>query len=168
MLPIGSYALRSQDEDDLLTFAWQYPDQFRQAILYETYQSTANLEWARQELANWGWSKPTIENYLLQDTVGNIVRGEWLPEPLEDYWRAYFGGTGEMIGTLSGLASKIGAQTLSDKLEMIGLAGSLVTSQMDVGEPYSPQWFAKNLVRMTPMMLALIEIGLATGGVGAT
>lgn len=168
MLPTGSYSLRAQEKDDLMTFAWQYPDQFRQAMLYETYQSPSNLEWGRQELASWGWSQTAIEDYLLQDKVGMIVRGEWLPEPLEDYWRAYYGGSGEMIGTLSGLAKKAGAQTLADKLEMIGLAGSLVTLQMDVGQPYSPQWVAKNLVRAAPMMMALIILGRATGGVGAT
>lgn len=166
-VPLGSYSLRAQEEDAIRTFAFYKPDMFRQALLYETYQSENGLEWARNELKSWGWDDSVIENYLLRDTIGNIVRGEWLPEPLEDYWRAFYGGTGEMLGALANLAPKIGIGVLSEELEMIGLAGSLVTLQMDVGKPYSAGWFGKNLMRMTPMMLALMEVGLLTGGVGA-
>lgn len=166
-LPLGSYSLRAQSHEDIMRF-FAHGDYmvFKEAVLFESYQP-GGLEWARELLLSVGHDQAEVERMLHRDTLSNILTGDWLPEPVEDYWRAIIAGSGEIVGSLSGLAHRIGAQSLGETLEIAGLGARLISYEMTPGEPYSAEWFGENLARMAPVMGLLIVIGFATGGVGS-
>lgn len=164
--PVGSYSVVGQTIDDLRQLAWDDPELLRQAFLYEG-RSPETEQLLREVYGNDArMTTAYMADFFLDNLGGRFVRGEWLPDAVEDYWRLYWGGTGDLVASLSGTFDRLGSDSLSKTLTNIGLEGKLIAYDVNMGERGSPEWYAKNLARMTPMMLAIVEMALL-GGAGA-
>ncbi len=161
-MPLGSYALSAQPVEAIAAFAKSDFDAFRQAALFEGRNEKMEALFRQS-----GWSEKQIDDFYQDNIPGRFVKGEWLPDALEDYWKLYWGGTGDMVGALAGAADRLGVDGVAEAMKQIGLEGRLITIDVSMGEPDSPEWYAKNITRMVPMMLAIIDAGWATGGGGA-
>ena len=161
-MPLGSYVLSAQPNEAISAFAKSDFDGLRQAMLFE-----GRNEKTEALLRDSGWTEKAINDFFLDNAPGKFVKGEWLPDALEDYWKLYWGGTGDMVGALAGAADRLGADGVADAMKQIGLEGRLITIDVEMGKPDSPEWYAKNITRMLPMMLAIIDAGWATGGGGS-
>ena len=93
-----------------------------------------------------------------------FVRGDWLPGPLEDYWKLYGVGVADLILGVAGLVDRMGADSFGNTLKNIGMQAQIVAVPVDYGKVNSPIWYAKNLMRMVPFILSIIDTALIAGG----
>ena len=165
-MPLGSYSITWQPLENVRKYASEDFEQFRQAVMFEGRSPETE---ALLKRVYPGIDENYLEKFFLEDSIAyKFVRGEWLPDALEDYWKLFWGGTGELAGSLAGAAERIGNEGLADSLREIGRGGQVIAGDVFMGEPDTPEWYAKNLTRMVPMILALIDTALITaGGSGA-
>ena len=101
-----------------------------------------------------------------------FVRGEWLPDTLEDYWNAAGQGLLQLGATTGGLGEWVGKKVgwegledISSKLTQYSLEGVQELGGEEIyGEPGTPSYYSKRAVAMIPTLIALIAPTVATGG----
>jgi len=163
---LGSYAISEYPLSYSMEFARSEPDAFRQAVLTE-----GRSDRTEQLLRN-VYGEQIDEEYIddfFQDNIpGRFVKGRWLPDALEDYWRLYWGGVGDLVSMVGSTFDRLGASGIANALKRIGYEGQLIKAEVKRAEPDTPEWYAQNLINMMPMMLAIIDATLLTaGGAGA-
>ena len=163
----GTYDITEQPFEDLVQFGNEDPVNFRIAFRYEG--RTPETEQLLKEL--YGEDVVTedfLKKFFEQTTADAFIQGEWVPEPLEDYWDMAMQGIGDIYTMLGGVAERFGADSIGESLQRVGSYGQYYAREVEKAPSYSPQWFAQNIARMTPMMLGLMGISLITGGAASS
>ncbi len=162
-LPLDTFNISDQVIDDVREFAIKDPDGLRMSMLYEgRNEKTESL--LKDIYGEENITESYLKSYFEETTANKFVRGDWVPEQLEDYWDLAMSGIGDIFRLSSGIADRFGADSLAKELQVIGSYGQVLTKDIEIASPYTPKWFAQNMARMAPMMLGLIGTSVITGG----
>jgi hypothetical protein len=162
-LPLAAYRISQQPLQDVYDFAAKDPEGLRLAMRYEgrTPETEAML---KNIYGKEAMTEQYLKNYFEEGLADKFLKGEWIPDCLEDYWDMGMQGVGDILSMAGGIADKFGADSLADHLKLAGAYGQVFSKDVTPADPYSPRWFAQNLARMAPLTLGLIGVSVISGG----
>ena len=109
-----------------------------------------------------------LDKFFKYSFVENFVRGNWMPNFLKEYWQLGVAGIGSLEKSVAGVAAYFGWEGINETLMDWGLKTEKIAGAVEMGKENSPEWYAKHLTRMLPMIISIIAPSLATfGGAGA-
>ena len=159
--PLGSYNISEQRIDKILDYFMADEDEVNMSIKLEgRNEGTEDLLRTLYR----DMSDKEIDKFFELTLPEKFVQGTWLPKGVAEYWRLYGAGIGGLVTMAGGAAKRIGMEGVGESLTSLGLQAETVALDVGMGEPNSPEWYAKNMARMAPALIALIAPTLATGG----
>ncbi|MFA5431191.1 MAG: hypothetical protein WC329_08535, partial [Candidatus Omnitrophota bacterium] len=162
-LTLGTYKLTEQPLEDAAAWAKTDPEGLRRAVRYEG--RTPETEQLLTSLYG-PLSEDYLNKYFETGAADDFLKGEWLPDALEDYWDLAMQGVGDILTMTGGVADRFGAEGLAEELKLAGSYGEVFAKDVQAADAYSVKWFAQNMARMAPLMLGLLGVSIITAGAG--
>jgi hypothetical protein len=162
MLPLGTYTLTEQPLQDIVDFGNTDFEGFRRAVRYEG--RSPETEALLNEAYGRELTEQELDKFFESGVADDFIQGNWLPQPLEDYWDLAIQGVGDILSISGGIADRFGADSLANELKLAGSYGEVFSKDVKIAEQYTPEWFAQNMARMAPMMLGLMGTSIISGG----